>query len=116
VRFMGHTGRMVSVLAIGAVLLILAVAGFVVVPEHAPHYVGGHAAIDTKVLTCEAGGQGTDARCEREAGYRQGNPAGLSQPMYDLLRITTWALLIVGLIAVVAGLITAWRTPRAVAE
>jgi hypothetical protein len=40
--------------------------------------------------------------------------SGLSQTVYDLLRIGGWALVIVGALVVVTGLIRYWRAqPRA---
>ncbi len=72
----------VGAVAVGAVLLIGAVAGFVIVPQHAPQSVcGGWGAL---------GGP----QC-----------AGWSRSAYDAARIATWALLIVGALLVAMGLI-----------
>jgi hypothetical protein len=37
---------------------------------------------------------------------------GLSQTPYDLLRIGAWALMIVGALLIVVGLMDHWRRPR----
>jgi hypothetical protein len=83
---MTDTRKGIGTIAVGAVLLIAAVVGFVVLPEHQPGCVG------------------SGAYC----GYLASPP---SQPLYDALRITTWALLIVGALAVVLGLIRYARRP-----
>jgi uncharacterized membrane protein len=72
-------------LAAGAVLLIIAVTGFVVVPQHAPTY--------------------SDVPPPLGSHY----PAPWSTGVYDAGRIITWADLIVGLILVLVGLILTWR-------
>lgn len=80
--------------AVGAVLLVGAVAGFIVVPEHKPgSYVARQG--PTLPLECATGG-GVPANCVA---------AGLSRTAYDALRIVTWALLIVGGLLVAMGLI-----------
>jgi uncharacterized membrane protein HdeD (DUF308 family) len=38
-------------------------------------------------------------------------PSGLSQTVYDLLRIGAWALVILGALTVILGLIRYWRAP-----
>jgi hypothetical protein len=80
-----------TTLAIGAVLLIAATAGFVGVPEHAPM----------------ASFNGTP--CAPNAGCPH---TGFSQTVYDLLRITTWALVVGGAILVIVGLINYARRPN----
>jgi ABC-type Fe3+ transport system permease subunit len=75
-------------LSAGAMLLIVAVAGFVIVPPHAPTY--------------------SDVPEPFGSNY----PTPWSTAAYDAARIATWAALIVGLILVLVGLIAAWRSPR----
>jgi len=75
----------VGAVALGAVLLIAAVVGFVIVPEHKPHTV-----------TSVAGGFECLSNC---------TTVGWSQTMYDVALIATWAVLIVGALLVVMGLI-----------
>lgn len=74
-------GRLITII-IGTLLLIAAVAGFVIVPEHKPQFV--------------CGGFGAE-----------GGPqcAGWSRTAYDAARIGSWALLILGGLLVVVGLI-----------
>lgn len=64
-------------IVVGAIFLVAAVAGFVIVPEH-----------------------------------NQTVRTGLSHSAYDALRITLWALVIVGDLLVVAGLIRYARPRR----
>lgn len=76
----------VGAVTVGAVLLIAAVAGFVIVPGHAP-------------------GLSSDMSC---AGWSPAPPrchTGWSQMAYDVARIATWTLAIVGALLVVMGLI-----------
>ena len=73
----------IGAVATGAALLIAAVAGFVVVPEHAPQFV--------------CGGFGEVTSSDQCAGW--------SRTAYDVAKIATWALLIVGALLVVMGLI-----------
>ena len=72
-------------ISVGAVLLIGAVAGFVVVPEHRP-----------------------PAPTDACAGFVGGPCPGawrLSQTAFDLLRVSTWAVLSVGALLGAVGLI-----------
>jgi hypothetical protein len=73
------------VLVFGVMLLISAVAGFVIVPEHRP-------------------GVAVDASCGGWGPCATGITA-LSPTAYDVLRIGTWAALIVGTVLVALGLI-----------
>ena len=76
------------------VLLIAAVAGLIVLPQHAP---GQHCTTNAPWAiprhTCHA--------------------FGMSQTVYDVLRIATWGVLIVGALLVVVGLINYGRRPAA---
>jgi hypothetical protein len=79
----------VLVVALGAVLLIAAVAGFIVVPEHSPG----------RVVLYECGDAFSGTRtCHRTL-------PGWSRTAYDVLRVTTWALAIIGVVFVAMGLI-----------
>ena len=73
----------------GAVLVIAGIAAFIEAHSHAPRY------------GCPSG--------QSECG--QLVPRGLSQTAYDLLRIGAWALVIVGGLLVVTGLIR-YRTSQ----
>lgn len=84
--------RTILLLTIGVVLLLGAVTGFIIVPEHAPY----------------SGPSGVTFNPSPDEVLHGG---GWSQTAYDLARIGTWALLIVGLISVIVGLLTYWR-PR----
>jgi hypothetical protein len=68
------------VLVVGVLLLIVAVAGFVITPQHAPDACGQFSFCDISVW---------------------------SQSTYDAARIGTWAALIVGAVLVLLGLIRA---------
>lgn len=78
------------VIALGAVLLIAGVAGLIIVPEHKPLDGSGQPSLaETLNPFTEASGS-----------------TQWSQTLYDVLRIATWAVLIVGAITLVVGLIT----------
>ena len=72
-------------LAAGALLMIVAVSGFVVVPQHKPTY----------------------SNIPPPAGSNF--PVPWTTSTYDIAQIITWADLIVGLILVLVGLILTWR-------
>jgi hypothetical protein len=77
--------RSAVTLTTGTVLLLGAVAGFVIVPEHKPAVIGG----------------------SQWGGYLLGGTSvGWSHTAYDAARIGTWALLIVGAILIAVGLIS----------
>jgi hypothetical protein len=78
-----------------ALLLIAYVAAFIVVPEHAAEVeqVGRD-----QFGNCQPIGE-TGNTCHYVA-------TGLSRTLYDALRVTTWALLIAGVLLVVVGLIS----------
>jgi hypothetical protein len=83
-----------TAVVVGAILLVAAVVGFVVVPEHTP------------------GTQLVDAQGHPLAGCDPGACAGTNvvhigwaQTTYDVARVFTWAVLIVGALVVVLGLI-----------
>jgi hypothetical protein len=84
--------RAIVLIALGAVLLIGAAAGFVIVPEHKPQH--GEAVVP--------GWGGTGVYFH----------TGWSQTVYDAARIATWALLIVGTLLVVVVLINYARRPH----
>lgn len=79
----------------GAALVILGIAAFIEAHSHAP----------VNILACryhrEECGLGGESRYEIHLG--------LSQTAYDLLRIGAWALVIVGGLLVIVGLIDRWR-------
>lgn len=84
---MGRMSRRgIGAVAVGAVLLTAAVVGFIVVPEHAPGL--------SSDLSC-AGWSPAPPRCH----------TGWSQTAYDVARIATWALAILGALLVAMGLI-----------
>lgn len=104
VRRIGTSGLLYA----GGLLLVLAVVGLVIVPQHAPSFSAGNAGSPVKYSICIAQG-GTDAQCDRASGATGGAPIGLARSLYDLLLITSWALLIVGSIVVAVGLIRTWQ-------
>jgi len=72
---------------IGAVLVIAGIAAFIEAHEHRPEgSVGSFAPLSQR-------------------------PSELSHTPYDLLRIGAWALVIVGALLVVTGLIQYWGAP-----
>ena len=75
------------------VLSIAGVAGMVVVPEHAPS-LSSPSSIPIPGTTNTVNGFGLPTVV-----------GGWSQTVYDIARVGTWALLIVGAILVVMGLI-----------
>jgi hypothetical protein len=94
----------IGTIAAGAVLLIAAVAGFVVVPEQKP---GWKYVPPIGVSSCQADGLGGPTSCKTVT-------TGVSRPVYDTMRIATWALLIVGTLTVAVGL-TRYARPGAAA-
>lgn len=99
---MAANRRAPALITVGAIVLIGSVAGFVIVPEHAP----ATSTIDARAVS----------GCTPPA--RPGQPVvllsdpschvvhtGLAHTPYDALRIATWALLIVGALTVGVGLI-----------
>jgi hypothetical protein len=82
-RSRGGIGAVVA----GALLLIAATVGFVLVPEHHPG----------SFQTCPNGAPGCVSLVTVHTG--------LSRPAYDALLVATWALLICGVLTVVVGLI-----------
>jgi hypothetical protein len=86
--------RSIATITGGAVLLIASVAGFIIVPEHAP----GVAQVGRdRFGNCQAIGE-TGNTCHYVA-------TGLAHTLYDALRIATWALVIVGVLLTTIGLI-----------
>ncbi len=86
-------------IVLGAVLLVAAAAGFVIVPEHKPV---------TKYVDLSTG-----SLCTPTAGCTKVHTGFATQSTYDIARIGTWACLILGLLIVAAGLINLARSPRA---
>ncbi|HYB27540.1 MAG TPA: hypothetical protein VEF89_13045 [Solirubrobacteraceae bacterium] len=75
-------------IVVRAILRIAAVVGLIVVPEHAPQVL----------QTCPNGEQA----CVSTVAVH----TGLSQATYDVLRITTWTFVIVGVLLVTLGLVS----------
>jgi len=78
----------------GALMVIAGIAGFIEAHSHAP-----------EVIYARSGGD--------EYGRRV--HVGLSQTAYDLLRIGAWALVILGAVTLIVGLIRLWQRPRSAA-
>jgi hypothetical protein len=78
----------IGAVALGAVVLIAAVAGFIIVPEHEPGIASSYTCLNSLAFSLPPG-------CH----------TGLSRAAYDGLRIGTWAVLIVGVLLVAMGLI-----------
>jgi hypothetical protein len=76
----------------GAVLVIAGIAAFIEASSHEP--------IPATAL---------GVRCAGEACH---SAHGLSQTAYDILRIGAWALVIVGALVVIMGLIRFWTTQK----
>jgi hypothetical protein len=72
----------------GAVLVIAGIAAFIEAHSHAPR---------------------PEKVCGLAEGCVSSAASGLSQTAYDLLRIGGWALVIIGGLLVVTGLIRYWR-------
>lgn len=87
-------------ISLGVVLLIAGVAGLVVVPEHAPS-LSSPGSIPIPGTTNTVNGLGLPTVV-----------GGWSQTVYDIARVTTWALLIIGAIPVM-GLIKYARRAHA---
>jgi uncharacterized membrane protein HdeD (DUF308 family) len=84
----------------GAALVIAGIAAFIEAHTHRPVAAFNPTPVVTREL-------------ERvEVGSGLARPAsGLSQTAYGLLRIGAWALVIVGALLIVVGLIGYWRAP-----
>jgi hypothetical protein len=91
--------------AVGAVLMIAAVAGFVIVPEHTP----GTAIVSVPPNGPRVCGSGGNQPCGDATTAIVAT--GLSRTAYDVARIATWALVIVGALVVAMGL-TRYGRPR----
>jgi hypothetical protein len=78
----------------GAVLVITGIAAFIEASSHAP-----------------------GVRCARSGGDECGRSihVGLSQTAYDLLRIGACALVILGAVTIIVGLVRLWQRPRSTA-
>ncbi len=85
-------------IVLGAVLLVAAAAGFIIVPEHRPV---------TKYVDLSTG-----SLCTPTAGCTKVHTGFATRTVYDLVRVGTWAALIVGLLIVIVGLINLTRRPR----
>jgi len=81
-------------MTVGACLLIASVAGFIIVPEHAP---GLEQVGRDQFGNCQPIGE-TGNTCHWVA-------TGISHTLYDALRITTWGLAIVGFLLTAIGVI-----------
>ena len=103
--------RFLAKLAVGAVLLIAAAAGFIVVPEHAPGSVMvdnvSGAVVDQCATPEVIPGGGVPPCTETHIVH-----TGLSQTGYDVARVATWACVIVGVLVMVVCLIGYARRPR----
>ncbi|MCW3032513.1 MAG: hypothetical protein JWM60_858 [Solirubrobacterales bacterium] len=87
---------------IGAVMVIAGIAGFI--EAHSHHPVPASGPISTNPITVEQ---------LAEQGVANGGASsaeGLSQTAYDLIRIGAWALVILGAVTVVIGIVRAART------
>lgn len=87
---------------VGTALLIVTVAGFVIVPEHRPS-----ARVVEKPQSVV--GCGSDVYTPSVPGGPTcfvSVPTGLSRTAYDVLLIATWAVMIIGALLIVVGVIT----------
>jgi uncharacterized membrane protein HdeD (DUF308 family) len=79
---------------VGGVLLVGAVAGFVIVPEHKPEFTCLAQLLNGAICTSSV-------------------TSGWSRTAYDAARIGTWALLIAGVLLVAVGLVNFARPSHA---
>jgi hypothetical protein len=85
----------------GAVVVVAGIAAFIEAHSHHP--------VAATVLSTEP----RIARAEQAAGVAPESASGLSSTAYDLLRIGAWALVIIGALLIIVGLIGYWgRTKR----
>ena len=84
-------------ISLGALLLIAAVAGFVIVPEHMPNITY----TDPRFPSAACGPPSIAIQPQGCTTIR----SGVSHTVSDGLRIATWAVLIVGVLLVTVGLI-----------
>jgi len=85
----------------GAALVIAGIAAFIEAHSHAP-------AVESRCLHPSEEGE-----CRLGPGSHYEVHLGLSQTAYDLLRIGAWALVILGVLTVVLGVIRYWADARA---
>ena len=99
--------RRATIVGVGATLLIAAVVGFVVVPEHRPTSRTGLVS-QGRVVPLEQCASIDGMTIDGVRGVPCHNATITSGPrrtLYDTLRITTWVLAIIGGVFVVLGLI-----------
>lgn len=94
--------RLIAMGVAAIALLVAAVAGFIIVPEHAP-VIGGSSSVDPF-------GNLKQSLSDSSAPTPPGPP--WSQTLYDVARIGTWAALIIGvLLAATTLIVLARRSP-----
>lgn len=98
-------GRSALNISLGAILLIAAVAGFIIVPEHAATVTYFDPAVPQ--AACGPPNQGI-----AQAPGCTTVHSGVSHTAYDLLRVATWAVLIIGVLLAIVGLIHYARADR----
>ncbi len=82
----------------GAVAIIIGIAAFIEAHSHAP----------AVIYACRHPSE-EEGTCGLGAGSRYEVHLGLSHTVYDLLRIGAWALVILGALTVVLGLVGYWQ-------
>jgi hypothetical protein len=106
----------IGAVAAGALLVIVAVAGFIVVPEHKPHKVATYRQVPENsngptrgAVVCNPGPQYYQPASvpTPEPGNCEVRMTHLapSHTLYDVLRVLPWALAIIGVLLVALGLI-----------
>lgn len=100
----------IGAVALGGVLLIAAVTGFIIVPEHKPGTTPSATVkpVNANNLAANSYCPGGDPTLVVPRDFQCPGPPrkiGLSHTAYDGLRIATWALAILGVLTVVTGLI-----------
>lgn len=100
----------VALIVVGVAFVIVAVAGFVIVPQHAPKTTFSERARDGTPTCVPFGPTGFEGNQPYNC-VKVVTRAGPSRSTYDALRITTWALMIVGALLIVMGLIGYARRP-----
>jgi hypothetical protein len=113
----------IGAVAAGALLLVAAVSGFIIVPEHKPHTVTTYRQVPKLpypqltpgAVACSPGPVPSGVVPVPSVGYCEVGVRTLvpSHTLYDLLKVAPWALAIVGALLAVIGLI---RYARAAGE
>lgn len=95
----------IGIVAAGALLLIAAVSGFIVVPEHKPHKVTTYRQVPELDYPRLTPGAVSCDPVKRICETKVRTYLVPSHTLYDVLRVAPWALAIVGALLAVVGLV-----------